>query len=367
MPKTSRGILAAAAALSAGMIATQSTGQAAEPVLRAEDYHCRPVTAENRLKPPPPLPLPEGMDAKAAQRAADDQKLPYRPCPKGQIAYPDPVFGRGERPPVSGSVRAVPGAAAGSGGPAARGAAANNQNCDEPHEIYHYVAQEWNRTAAGGEIGMSVADPELDPWALEYPSLYHAHSLAQISMSRGDDTVELGWKVDPRWADGQLPTLFTVANPDDYGPGYCNNCHFVGIEGARYKPGQVMQTSAVAETLRFGLMSFQGNWWVWVGDQWIGYIRGSAWNGEFNQSARMGVQGEVSDCYAMTQMGTGSFGTSEEGAIMRYPISYTTTSHAESLSLPPGGPHVTAASYYNAGHIAGNGKSWKYGGPGYVG
>jgi len=184
-----------------------------------------------------------------------------------------------------------------------------------------------------------------------------------------DYSVELGWRAE---AIGG-PRIFTYVNKDDYQShglpgGSCYNCHFVPVPGAQYTPGQNLVPTAPPNnliTLKFGLREVAGNWWVWVGDQWIGYLEGSFWPEPFTVSERHSYYGEVYDPGpGVTDMGNGNWGYSNQASLMKNPDAETFKNGQWHTRQETADRLWGLGDRYIGGNLSENGRNWKFGGPG---
>lgn len=283
--------------------------------LPAELYDCRPVGPENRIKPPPPLVPRKGPESySATQRAfVEENKLAENPCPAGKLAYPEDPFS--ENPDL-----VAPPHPAGYDPTVVKGSGyAGSDEPDPPG--YRYVSKQFNDFAHGVSIEMSIDDPEINMDA------FRAHSIASIHMAGhpgSGDGVELGWR---KFRYQRETRLFIFVKKDAYQTygqpgGDCYNCHFVPYYGADYVPGQELEiSSSNQDTMRMGITVFDGNWWLWVGDQWIGYVDSAFWLPDKTVYTPLHqFFGEVYDDEdSSTDMGNGEWGSSGAGSLMRDP------------------------------------------------
>lgn len=365
-------------AVAAGSIfvGTGSAGAQNEAVveLPAKEFICKPIGPENRLEPPPPLAFPEGESAeesRALRTYAENAKLSRGYCSRGAIAVPNSTIKSAPKmhPPRTGLPEAGPKRA-----PMSSTASHTTDRYELETEKYRWVSKGFWNHSEGASVEMNVADPEVEEKGL-------SHSIAQITMTGLDlsgDTVELGWRVT-RWQPE--PRLFTYVNKDDYTShgergGDCFNCHFTPVVGADYLPGQALPISPPPDndvTLLLALRQVGGNWWVWVGDQWIGYLDGDFWSGEFTSSPYHSFYGEVfDDGTGKTDMGNGNFGSTIDGSLMRNPTySFFKDGQWHDRKEPfaggQGSPVWSSHPSLYDGYgddPNGYGRTWKFGGPG---
>lgn len=333
--RTSR-ITPAIGAVAAGL-AVSATSASAAPPLDPSLYVCRALSPENEVQPPPPIWKLNGDSGPPAGVEQIDalERPDRRPCPEGQIAYPKPLHGPPPiYPPPSGG----------------------NPN-------YYYAGNNWEVGSYGGEVEMGIAEPAV--------GASPDHSLGQIAYASGPAglrTVELGWNVDLGLYKNPYPHLFSYVNKDGYTSngqpgGDCYNCNFTPVKEAPYKPGQALATSGAP--VEFGVLYKEGNWWLNVNYQWIGYLSGSFWNGEFTHPSVHSDYGEVYDPEAHSDMGNGLFGTNSKAVFMGRSCYFLTQVGCVQESLPAGGPtEVFTPGLYNIGNISGDRVGWRFGGPG---
>ena len=152
------------------------------------------------------------------------------------------------------------------------------------------------------------------------------HSLAEISVAGGPgstgghtgDIVELGWLVSTDKYDDFDPHIFVFHWIN--GKPTCYDVDCVGWVqwSATYFPHQRIGF-AVDRDVYVGWVFWQGNWWAWFDNQWLGYFPGSIWGGQFIKTNWIQWFGEVSSNNGLpprTTMGNGLFGESEFAARM---------------------------------------------------
>lgn len=351
-----------------------SMAHATVPPLEEKLYECRTVTAENRLEPPPPIWQSKGEPEPPASIVQADA-LAKAPCPAGEIAYPKgysaPHGGRAVK--LNGEI--VAGSAA---------AEAYRQNTDGPNytpegspnsvspdvgensENYRYVSMNWVASSIGGGFKVQVAEPHVD----EHQGGFNTHSIAQLAYASGPNnlrTVELGWDVEPKAFSGDKRAhLFTFVNRDGYdSKADCYDCEFVPLEGAQFYPGQVLEPTSIP--IEFAVEYKENNWWVYVYNQWIGYLKGSFWNNEFTHPSEHAYYGEMyseEPGYPIDAMGNGLFGESEGSIKMSSPYHLTSTTSAATETLATAERFVSNSNYYTYGRVPVGENEWHFGGPG---
>ncbi|HWI73221.1 MAG TPA: hypothetical protein VNT55_14795, partial [Baekduia sp.] len=267
---------------------------------RAEtaDAKCVPSTAANEVTPPPPT-----WVLAHQPRPAD---LPRALCPAGEApASPGRAGPVNARPPLTQSPR---------GAGTAQPAFVAPIGATAP---YYYAGDGWRWTSYAGEsVNIGIGSPTISAGA---------HSLGQLSVATPsvNFSVELGWHVDPAFGSG--PRLFSYINKDHYATngqpgGDCYNCGLVTAAGAAFSLNQLLVPGI---SLQFGILYNGGNWWISVGNSWIGYFPGSFWGGAFTSSTWLSAFGEVYDTSGPnSEMGNGIFGSTAGSLVMNNPLMY---------------------------------------------
>lgn len=339
-----------------------------------ESFVCKPIGPQNLAEEPPPiwsLKAETSRETESIREFADLNKLAEQPCSSGKVAYP---LSLGKDAPKAYPVLPEKMPATGNAGTTriANPLVPGFPTTMVPDALYHVAAMS-STIRIGAAIDLNVAAPEIEEAGL-------SHSIGQINMSGPEGsgyTVELGWRAN-RWWEGTR--LFTFVNKDNYAPGgaprgHCYNCHFVPLAGADYVMGQELIPSGPpfnTQTLRFGLFLWETNWWVWVGDQWIGYLDGDFWSDNFLYSGEHLFYGEVyngEDAEGDTDMGNGSWASSSSASIMRNPTSTTYKNGSfrhldESLHDPLMQFWPTNPNFYTGMDVSQDGRTWRFGGPG---
>jgi len=218
---------------------------------------------------------------------------------------------------------------------------------------YHYVYGYQYATALGGDAYFSQHTPFL--------SSSDNHTLAETASesSDGRQIVEIGWTVDRGLNGDSNPHLFVFSwvngNPNCY-----NGCGYVQYSNT-FRPGQAV--AGDGSVYLYAIEYYQGNWWLYSQNQWLGYFPGTLWSNQgvnFSQVGLVQWFGEVSSGGGSgTQMGNGIYGSNSGSATITNAsfITSVTTATAANLSV-----NATDPSCYNSGVI--NTSAFGFGGPG---
>jgi hypothetical protein len=134
------------------------------------------------------------------------------------------------------------------------------------------------------------------------------HSLDEISVQGGSsdgNIVELGWLVSSDDNADLDPHIF-VFHWKNWSPTCYNGCGWQQYSSTYY-PGQNIGALDGRE-LYVGYVFYQGNWWAWFDNQWLGYFPGTEWDNGFARSSLQQWFGEVASLNGVppkTQMGSG--------------------------------------------------------------
>ena len=236
-----------------------------------------------------------------------------------------------------------------------------------PHQAhiaagYHYVYGLQFATAAGGEANFSQHTP--------YLNTKDDHTLGELAAQSadGNQIVEIGWTVDRGVNGDAKPHLFVFSWVNRI-PNCYNGCGFVQYSNT-FRPGQVVAGNGVSYL--YAIEYYQGNWWVYSQNQWLGYFPESIWSSKHVTFTQVGLVqwfGEVSSEGGIkTQMGDGIFGTKPGSATITNAalITTPTTAKAANLSITDTNP-----TCYNHRSITttpapppSTNNSFAYGGPG---
>jgi hypothetical protein len=165
-------------------------------------------------------------------------------------------------------------------------------------------------TVVGGGMITSIAQPTV---------VGQGHSLDEIAVEGGskhDNIVELGWNVAPAQYSDAAPHLFVSHWINGNWVCY-DDCGWQQWSNVYY-PGQDLST-LVNRDVYLGYVFWQGNWWAWFDNLWLGYFPGSEWSGSFTRATLLEWFGEVATLSGIppqTQMGTGVLPASSSAAHM---------------------------------------------------
>lgn len=310
--------IAAPLVIAAGSAAVAAPAHAqVEPVVTA---HVKCIKRPG-IKPPPrgivkPAPgRPGGPRTAGSQVAVGIKPV----CPAGEV----PVI-KGSPPglPKGNPERPVGTAATSPGGRSADSlppkAPRIDQPCagviypSEPGECYYYAGASDLRTAQGGGLTTTIEKPSYNN------SGGPGHTLEEMSVQGGSgegNIVEIGSSVSTDQFGNADPHLFVyhwLAWAST-----CYSCNWVQWSNTYY-PGMDL-SSFVGHSVYNGYVYYQGNWWGWFNDQWVGYFPGSLWKGQFTNSTQVQWFGEVATQNGeppLTQMGDGLFPSNTAAAPM---------------------------------------------------
>jgi hypothetical protein len=177
---------------------------------------------------------------------------------------------------------------------------------------YYWSYASDERTAQGGGVTMTIENPAV----AETATPEAGHSLEEMSVQAGPDDgdiVEIGSIV---WSDNTDPWLFVFHWINGKKTCYYA-CGFVP-QSSVYYPGMSL-APLVGDTVYNGYVFWQGSWWAWFNDQWLGYFPASIWDNQFEGSTQVQWFGEVEATAGVppqTQMGDGLFASSTAAAPM---------------------------------------------------
>lgn len=176
---------------------------------------------------------------------------------------------------------------------------------------YYYGSAAFTRTADGGGMTMAIKRPT-------YVSTGGSgHTLDELAVQGGPgngNIIELGWNVSSDQYGDTNTHLFVFHWKDWVGTCY-DGCGWQQYSGT-YFPGMSLN-KIVGREVYIGYVYYQGNWWAWFDNQWLGYFPGSEWSGAYTKSELIQWFGEVSSSNGVppqTDMGDGLFPASASAA-----------------------------------------------------
>lgn len=173
---------------------------------------------------------------------------------------------------------------------------------------YYYGPAAYTSLADGGGMTMRIERPDFSG---------EGHTLDEIAVQGGagdGNIVELGWNLSTSQYGDADPHLF-VFHWIGWNPTCYDGCGWVQYS-ATYFPGMNLGP-LVGREVYIGYVFYQGNWWAWFDNQWLGYFPGSEWNGNFTQSSLIQWFGEVATANGIppkVEMGNGLFPTNAAAA-----------------------------------------------------
>lgn len=203
----------------------------------------------------------------------------------------------------------------------------------------------------GGGVVTKVESPALSPSS-------PIHSLFEIAVQGGTgngDIVEIGWTKES--GDGS-PKLF-VFHWANWVPGCYNGCGWVQWNPS-IVPGMVVRPGSESY---MGWVYYEGNWWAWYANQWVGYFPASLWKGGYSKASLVQWFGEVyeSDPTPETDMGNGRQAVNAGAARFWYPCKVDASAW---ICWIDSTPSLTTLSvpWYTVQNVGGS--AHRYGGPG---
>lgn len=292
-------------------------------------YECR-ERAKN-IAEPPKTATPGIKDRRGKEVSEEAGRGPKREplCPAGQLPFP-----RARKAPK--------------GNPLFSGTAV-----DAPYNYADAFA------TAGGNIPLFDGGGVVT--IVENPAISQVggtHSLFEIAVQGGPgngNIVEIGWIVQPGDKSGRLFVFHWIGwNPTCY-----NGCGWVQWNPS-ITPGMYLQTGSQSY---MGYVFWNGNWWGWYEDQWVGYFPGSEWKGDYPKSSLIQWFGEVydSDPSPATDMGDGYLASDARAARFWYPCEVNAAQWVCWINFSPS-LNQPSLPWYSIQNIGGS--AHRYGGPG---
>jgi len=193
------------------------------------------------------------------------------------------------------------------GGPPACDGVPNFESC------YYYASAAFSTAADGGGMTQSIKKP------VYVNTGGFGHTLDELAVQGGDnngDIIEIGWLVSTEQYGNANPHLF-VFHWKNWAPTCYDACGWVQWSNT-YHPAMDLG-SAVGKKVYIGYVLWQGNWWAWFDNQWMGYFPGSEWDGKYTKTSLIQWFGEVASQNGVppkTQMGNGQFSSAPKAASM---------------------------------------------------
>lgn len=223
---------------------------------------------------------------------------------------------------------------------------------------YYYASAAFSTVADGGGMTNSIEKPA-------YVNTGGAgHSLDEIAVQGGTNNgniIEMGWLVSTDQEGNANPHIFVYHWKNWVGTCY-DGCGWQQWSST-YHPGMDIG-SAVGKKVYIGYVLYEGNWWGWFDDQWMGYFPGSEWNGQYTKTSLIQWFGEVASANGIppkTQMGNGQLPSSQGAASMATLCDVDAKAwvcwYRDKQSLTR-----TVAKYYDISRVAFG--ETRYGGPG---
>lgn len=311
--------------------ASTSSGPGTETLTPASFGNFKCVARTARAVPPKQLPpVRQGIDQK--ERARPSMPLVVmKLCPDGQVpvatpAKPNVAKGNPLIGPVEGEVKQFFGAPEeqgnvirkqirrpedvyiyGPGGATKQPILPDPPGCNGISyygSCFYYGAASYAREADGGGMNMTIERPAYDG------SGGSGHSLDEIAIQGGTgngNIIELGWNVSTSQYDNANPHLF-VFHWINWGPTCYDTCGWQQYS-ATYHPGMDLG-ALVGRQVYIGYVWYEGNWWAWFDNQWLGYFPGSEWSEQYTRNTLIQWFGEVATANGIpphTDMGNGLF------------------------------------------------------------
>jgi len=203
----------------------------------------------------------------------------------------------------------------------------------------------------GGGVVTRVENPAV-------ATLKGTHSLFEIAVQGGvgnGDIVEIGWIKNVGEASPRLFVYHWIG-----GAQTCYN----GCGWVQWNPSIVPGMTVTAGSQSYmGWVFFEGNWWGWYANQWVGYFPGGLWKGTYTKSSLVQWFGEAyeADPTPATDMGNGQRAAVAWAARFWYPCKVDAAAWVCWIDSNPAlyEPNPPWYTILNVG-----GSSLRYGGPG---
>lgn len=189
----------------------------------------------------------------------------------------------------------------------------NNPDMPEPgdSDVHHYATAYKDVKNLGGNSDLNLWNPKVNTGKGD------AMSLSQQWYSAGSpvQTAEVGWQVQPLAWGTNKAVLFIYYTADGYVNTGCYNLDcgaFVQVANDWYFGDGFTNYSQFGGTQHYFQAEFylyQGNWWLQLGGEWVGYYVGSIYNSGPMRHHATQIQfgGEVAGLGHWPQMGSGKW------------------------------------------------------------
>jgi hypothetical protein len=168
---------------------------------------------------------------------------------------------------------------------------------------YYYGSAAFSTVADGAGMTNSIEKPQ-------YIGTGGAgHSLDELAVQGGEgngNIIEIGWLTSTEQYGNANPHIF-VFHWKNWSPTCYDGCGWQQWSST-YHPGMDLG-SAVGKKVYIGYVLYEGNWWAWFDNQWMGYFPGSEWDGKYKKTSLIQWFGEVSSANGIppkTDMGDGA-------------------------------------------------------------
>jgi hypothetical protein len=258
---------------------------------------------------PPPLGVLKAMPARLVKTT--------QPASASAVSTPSPLCPPGEVPVVTARALGPHGnpdqARRPRGDDSPR--ALIEQPCDGTEEYggcYYWASASDSRNDQGGGVTVTIENPSV----VSTSEINAGHSLEEMSVQAGSgdgNIIEIGSIVE---SGTSYPQLFVFHWIDWKGTCY-DGCGWQQYSSTYY-PGMPLLSMA-GDSVYNGYVYYQGYWWAWFNDQWLGRFPASIWDNQFEQSQQVQWFGEVAATAGvppLTQMGDGLFASNPAAAPM---------------------------------------------------
>jgi hypothetical protein len=168
------------------------------------------------------------------------------------------------------------------------------------------IAAESQFFAAGAVQNATASNGAFGTFTVNKPFVASTDFFSEMSVvvgsATGNDSVEVGWRVDRALNGDDQPHLFVGSAVK--GSIKCPNaCGFEQVD-PNVRVGMALE---VGSSHRFLIQQFSGVWWIGDNSTWFGFFRNSVWGGAFTQAGSVLFRGEVFVGTSMpcTDMGSG--------------------------------------------------------------